>query len=59
MFYDPKESAPPGVFEEGKDYVFKYPRPQRPRGLRIYECHVGMSNEEPVVSPGADGRNEE
>jgi len=54
VFYDPKDSAAPGVFEEGKEYVFKYPRPQRPRGLRIYECHVGMSNMEPVVNTYTD-----
>eukprot|EP01026_Neomeris_dumetosa_P019589 TRINITY_DN17943_c0_g1_i3.p1 TRINITY_DN17943_c0_g1~~TRINITY_DN17943_c0_g1_i3.p1 ORF type:complete len:663 (-),score=94.17 TRINITY_DN17943_c0_g1_i3:296-2023(-) len=48
--WDPLESSPPGVFEQDKKYVFKYPRPQRPRNLRIYECHVGMSSMEPKVN---------
>lgn len=52
VYYQPMEKGEPGVFEEGKEYVFKYPRPRKPRGLRIYECHVGMSNMEPVVSLG-------
>jgi len=54
MYYEPLEKSAPGVLEENKEYVFKYPRPQRPRALRIYECHVGMSNEEPVVNSYTD-----
>jgi len=51
VYYDPPEtSAEPGVLEEGKKYVFKYPRPPRPRALRIYECHVGMSSMEPKIN---------
>lgn len=129
MYYDPPEKGRPGVLEENKSYVFKYPRPpkcahaaastcsvstagpfrgrrlcwplqpaaaclvllllasmrpayaggeahaaliclllvaasawthqtllarlcpgcRRPRALRIYECHVGMSSQEPKV----------
>lgn len=54
VYYEPLEKSAPGVLEEGKEYVFKYPRPQRPRALRIYECHVGMSNMEPVVNTYTD-----
>ena len=43
-------NSEPGVFEADKNYTFKYPRPQRPRSLRIYECHVGMSTEEEKVN---------
>ena len=25
-------------------YVFKHPQPKRPKSLRIYETHVGMSS---------------
>lgn len=50
----PTENAEPGVFEQDKIYQFKYPRPERPRNLRIYECHVGMSSEEPVVNSYLD-----
>ena len=25
-------------------YVFKHPQPKRPKSLRIYEAHVGMSS---------------
>lgn len=40
----------PGVYVEGSPYVWKNPRPPRPRDLRIYECHVGMSSQEPKVN---------
>lgn len=43
-------NSEPGVFEVDKNYTFKYPRPQRPRSMRIYECHVGMSSEEEKVN---------
>jgi len=46
----PAEKSEPGVLEEDKEYQFKYPRPQKPRSLRIYECHIGMSSEEPKVN---------
>jgi 1,4-alpha-glucan branching enzyme len=31
-------------------YEFKHPRPKRESGLRIYECHVGMSSPEERVN---------
>lgn len=31
-------------------YVFQHPRPPRPKSLRIYESHVGMSSEEGKVN---------
>ena len=31
-------------------YKFKYPRPQRPKSLRIYESHVGIASPEPKVA---------
>jgi 1,4-alpha-glucan branching enzyme len=49
-YYHPTAKSEPGVFEKDKAYQFKYPRPQRPRALRIYECHVGMSTEEEKVN---------
>eukprot|EP00271_Cylindrocystis_brebissonii_P015791 TRINITY_DN38807_c0_g1_i1.p1 TRINITY_DN38807_c0_g1~~TRINITY_DN38807_c0_g1_i1.p1 ORF type:complete len:843 (+),score=158.78 TRINITY_DN38807_c0_g1_i1:27-2531(+) len=41
IYYDP----PPQEV-----YQFQHPRPARPKGLRIYEAHVGMSSPEPKVS---------
>eukprot|EP00249_Psilotum_nudum_P019294 c27182_g1_i1 orf=709-3138(+) len=41
IYYDP----PP---EE--KYEFQNPRPKRPKSLRIYEAHVGMSSKDPVIS---------
>lgn len=34
---------------EGEKYKFKNARPARPRSLRIYEAHVGMSGEDGKV----------
>ena len=31
-------------------HSWKYPCPKKPKSLRIYECHVGMSSKEPRVS---------
>lgn len=31
-------------------YNWKFPRPAKPRALRIYECHVGMSSENPHIT---------
>lgn len=31
-------------------HAWQYPKPPRPNNLRIYEAHVGMSSEEPVVA---------
>ena len=33
-----------------KPYEWSHPRPSRPRTLRIYEAHVGISSEEPKVA---------
>jgi 1,4-alpha-glucan branching enzyme len=52
--WEPPGRGTPGVLEEGKSYVFKYPRPKKPRSPRIYECHVGMSSQEPKVSIEAE-----
>jgi 1,4-alpha-glucan branching enzyme len=30
----------------------------RPRALRIYECHVGMSSQEPRINSYTDFKNE-
>lgn len=51
VHYDPPKKAAPGVVA-GPDeaYTFKWPRPDRPRALRVYECHVGMSSAEPKVN---------
>ncbi|KAG9160474.1 hypothetical protein Leryth_008853, partial [Lithospermum erythrorhizon] len=35
IYYDPPEE---------EKYEFKHPRPEKPKSLRIYECHVGMSS---------------
>ena len=52
VYYDPPLTGEPGVAPASPDhaYTFKWPRPARPRALRIYECHVGMSSEEPRVN---------
>jgi 1,4-alpha-glucan branching enzyme len=50
VYYDPPKAAAPGVYDKEKAYTFKWPRPQRPRSLRVYECHVGMSSEEEKVN---------
>jgi 1,4-alpha-glucan branching enzyme len=50
VYWCPPEVGAPGEVSPDKRYTFKYPRPPRPRALRIYECHVGMSSEEPKVN---------
>ncbi|GFR43347.1 hypothetical protein Agub_g4269 [Astrephomene gubernaculifera] len=50
VYWDPPESGAPGEIAPDKKYVFKYPRPPRPRALRIYECHVGMSSQQPKIN---------
>ncbi|KAG4913504.1 hypothetical protein JHK82_054089 [Glycine max] len=35
IYYDPPEE---------EKYVFKHPQPKRPKSLRIYESHIGMSS---------------
>ncbi|KAG5447011.1 1,4-alpha-glucan branching enzyme, variant 2 [Clonorchis sinensis] len=39
VMYNPKER-----------YELKHPHPPRPKSLRIYECHVGISSQEPKVA---------
>lgn len=50
VYYEPPEKGAPGEIHQNKSYTFKYPRPPKPRALRIYECHVGMSSQEPKVN---------
>lgn len=51
VYYEPPGGkGAPGELSPTKSYTFKYPRPPRPRALRIYECHVGMSSQEPKVN---------
>ncbi|KAI3471845.1 hypothetical protein Pfo_028498 [Paulownia fortunei] len=49
IYYDPPEE---------EKYVFKHPRPKKPKSLRIYESHVGMSSTEPVINTYANFRDE-
>ncbi|MEW5315348.1 MAG: hypothetical protein WDW38_006786 [Sanguina aurantia] len=50
VHYAPPTAGEPGEVHQDKSYTFKYPRPDKPRALRIYECHVGMSSKDPKVS---------
>mmetsp|Transcript_10988 Transcript_10988/g.19036 ORF Transcript_10988/g.19036 Transcript_10988/m.19036 type:complete len:859 (+) Transcript_10988:107-2683(+) len=50
VHWEPTEVGAPGEVHPDKKYTFKYPRPTKPRALRIYECHVGMSSAEPKVN---------
>ena len=52
VYWCPGRAGAPGEVDPDATYTFKYPRPPRPRALRIYECHVGMSSEEPKVCVG-------
>lgn len=58
VYWQPEGDAPPGEYIMDKNYVFKYPRPAKPRALRIYECHVGMSSEEPKVNSYLEFKND-
>ncbi|KAL2250744.1 UNVERIFIED_CONTAM: 1,4-alpha-glucan-branching enzyme 1, chloroplastic/amyloplastic [Sesamum indicum] len=49
VYYDPPEE---------ERYVFKHPRPKKPKSLRIYESHVGMSSKDPVINTYANFRDE-
>ncbi|XVF07723.1 hypothetical protein REPUB_Repub06bG0164300 [Reevesia pubescens] len=49
IYYDPPEE---------EKYVFKHPHPKRPKSLRIYESHVGMSSTEPVINTYANFRDD-
>nr|QKY15163.1 starch branching enzyme (1,4-alpha-glucan branching enzyme II) (SBE2) [Polytomella parva] len=50
VYYEPPQKGEPGELHPDKSYVFKYGRPDKPRALRIYECHVGMSSSEPKIN---------
>ena len=58
VYYDPPEAAAPGVFDPTKLYTFAYPRPVKPRSLRIYETHIGMSSKDPKVNSYLEFRDE-
>ncbi|XP_039057127.1 1,4-alpha-glucan-branching enzyme 1, chloroplastic/amyloplastic-like [Hibiscus syriacus] len=49
IYYDPPEE---------EKYVFKHPHPKRPKSLRIYESHVGMSSTEPKINTYANFRDD-
>jgi 1,4-alpha-glucan branching enzyme len=50
VHWQPEQIGAPGELHTDKTYTFKYPRPPKPRALRIYECHVGMSSAEPKIN---------
>ncbi|KAF5835129.1 glycoside hydrolase superfamily [Dunaliella salina] len=51
VYYEPpKGKGKPGEISPDHTYTFQHPRPPKPRALRIYECHVGMSSAEPKVN---------
>ena len=53
VYYAPPKLGAPGALPDAETaYTFRYPRPPRPRAMRIYECHVGMSSAEPKVRVG-------
>ncbi|XXG64978.1 hypothetical protein AAC387_Pa05g2792 [Persea americana] len=49
IYYDPPKE---------EKYVFKYPQPKRPKTLRIYESHVGMSSTEPMINTYVNFRDD-
>ncbi|XP_068661481.1 1,4-alpha-glucan-branching enzyme 2-2, chloroplastic/amyloplastic-like [Aristolochia californica] len=49
IYYDPPEE---------EKYVFQHPQPKRPKSLRIYESHVGMSSIEPKINTYVNFRDE-
>ncbi|XP_052175529.1 1,4-alpha-glucan-branching enzyme 1, chloroplastic/amyloplastic-like isoform X2 [Diospyros lotus] len=49
IYYDPPEE---------EQYIFKHPRPKKPKSLRIYESHVGMSSTEPIINTYANFRDD-
>lgn len=49
IYYDPPEE---------ERHVFQHSRPKRPKNLRIYEAHVGMSSMDPKVSTYVEFRDE-
>ncbi|KAH1078609.1 hypothetical protein GLYMA_19G192800v4 [Glycine max] len=49
IYYDPPEE---------EKYVFKHPQPKRPKSLRIYESHIGMSSPEPKINTYVNFRDD-
>ncbi|GLT89940.1 hypothetical protein SLE2022_078980 [Rubroshorea leprosula] len=49
IYYDPPEE---------EKYIFKHPQPKKPKSLRIYESHVGMSSTEPIINTYANFRDD-
>ncbi|XP_073033199.1 1,4-alpha-glucan-branching enzyme 2-2, chloroplastic/amyloplastic-like isoform X2 [Primulina eburnea] len=49
IYYDPPEE---------EKFIFTHPRPKKPKSLRIYESHIGMSSKEPVINTYANFRDE-
>ncbi|KAM2450931.1 hypothetical protein TB2_008350 [Malus domestica] len=49
IYYDPPEE---------EKYVFQHSQPSRPKSLRIYEAHVGMSSTEPKINTYAEFRDD-
>ncbi|XP_061370951.1 1,4-alpha-glucan-branching enzyme 1, chloroplastic/amyloplastic-like isoform X2 [Gastrolobium bilobum] len=49
IYYDPPVE---------EKYIFKHPQPKKPKSLRIYESHVGMSSPEPKINTYANFRDE-
>lgn len=47
-----------GVYWETAEYVWRYPKVQHTKSLRIYECHVGMCSEEGKVCSFNEFRRE-
>ncbi|KAJ0020418.1 hypothetical protein Pint_31606 [Pistacia integerrima] len=43
---------------EDEKYEFQHPQPKRPKSLRIYEAHVGMSSTEPMINMYANFRDD-
>jgi 1,4-alpha-glucan branching enzyme len=58
VHWEPQEKGAPGEIAADKSYTFKYPRPPRPRSLKIYECHVGMSSQEPKINSYLEFKND-
>ncbi|XP_004246561.1 1,4-alpha-glucan-branching enzyme 2-2, chloroplastic/amyloplastic isoform X1 [Solanum lycopersicum] len=49
IYYDPPEE---------ERYIFQHPRPKKPKSLRIYESHIGMSSPEPKINTYVNFRDE-
>ncbi|XP_027353590.1 1,4-alpha-glucan-branching enzyme 1, chloroplastic/amyloplastic isoform X2 [Abrus precatorius] len=49
IYYDPPEE---------EKYVFEHPQPKRPKSLRIYESHIGMSSPEPKINTYVNFRDD-